>query len=251
MKKLLKSFIITACLIIIVTKNVFAADILYLLTHNAHEALIIGEITEMDESFINIKVKNQITSSEDLEECNKVKQIKVSKNIRIKNPKEYNLFYRSTNKDDYITKGDYVLASIGREDGEEFEVVNGIYHVDTLDYKTLNVLSKKDDYSNRADAVAIKIFVNSNGRQSDFAFNQSRLYCNNKLVYDASKDLTFINPNSNENGILKENLDLVTNKFVNLKLIAIIIFLVSLIVIFLIIMRVKKIKIKVRKHDGK
>lgn len=214
---MIKKINLIFCSVIIVffyNSKVFASDEIYSLMHNNQQGIIIGQVTKREDDTITVKVNNQISSSKDMNST-RVKQIPLRGEIKIEDVKVYNLFCENNLEEGKIRNGDYVLASVNKKQNENFKIVNGLYHVDSDNYKNLNVLSIKGDYSLKQDAIAIKIFVNSNGNQTEFKTDKNKLYCNGRLVYDSSRDVTFINANSSENGIEKENIDLLIKETPN------------------------------------
>ena len=70
----------------------YAADQLYRFRHNDHDALIIGEITHMDETGAKVKVAKGIVSAKNLNENHPKKQLKLSE-ANIIMPFGYEGFY--------------------------------------------------------------------------------------------------------------------------------------------------------------
>ncbi len=169
---------------------VFGADNLYRLMHNDQQGLIIGQIIEIKEGFISTNINKQIISEEDMNSPN-IEQIPLEEVINIETVKNYSLFYGKKDPESKPQKGDYILASINRS-GKDFQSAWGIYKLDSEDYKTLNVLSPKNDYGAKMEAVAIKTFINSDGVANEFSFDRSKLYYDGKLIYDSAQDMSFI-----------------------------------------------------------
>lgn len=164
----------------------FAADALYRLMHNDHDALVLGEVTEVLENGIKINVVHQIISSQDLNVSSQKKQIPLKGTVTIKGIKEYAFFRGINTTESSPQKGDYLLVSIVKK-GVSYTNQWGIYKVDSKDYSSLNVLYPKEAFKgNKMDASAIKTFVNSNGTINDFSFdhNTGKVYSNGKVVYE-------------------------------------------------------------------
>lgn len=135
---------------------VFAADSEYRFTHNDHDTLIIGEITSITNSKIEIKASDYIVSTKHLNEGDKKEQLR---------PETAIIPVSSHFNTDKLNIGDYVIASLNKK-GNEFEVAWGIHRIDSTDYETLNVLV---DYSLKTSAVYTD-FVNSGGAYNEFSF---------------------------------------------------------------------------------
>lgn len=156
--------------LLLLNTGVYAADALYRFMHNDHDALIIGEITSADENAITVRVEKNIISSKDLNAAAAKKQLKPDV-ARVEAPLEYSL---AGNPDGRVIKpsvGDYVLLSLNKH-GSIFKVAWGAYKVDSLDYRSLSVvLPEGSDIWSEMDAAAIKAFVNSNGKITEFSFD--------------------------------------------------------------------------------
>jgi len=149
-----------------------AADATWRLMHNNHDALIIGEIVNIEKNIGTIKVTKNIISSKDLNVSHPRKQI-ILKEAKVILPDGYFGFYDIENSKPLIKPavGDYVLLSISKE-GNVFRVAWGAFKVDSLDYRKLSIMlpSTVNDGTKR-EVSAIKVFVNSNGKIVDNAFD--------------------------------------------------------------------------------
>lgn len=170
--------------------SAYAADQLYRFMHNDHDALIIGEITQIDETGIKIRAVKGITSAKDLNENHPKKQLKLSEAKTIP-PFDY-MGFHNENGEPHV--GDYVLVSLEKV-GNDFKVAWGAYKVNSLDYKNLSVvLPENAEVWSKMEAVAVETFVNSGGRITEFAFDGD-----SKTVYASKGEEKFI--------IYKENTD--------------------------------------------
>lgn len=183
-----KSFTILGAILLLVMlavlpKTAVAADAMYRFVHNDHDALVIGEVTEVKGSEITIDVKDQIISSRHINVGSPKNQISIEGTIKVTNINQYHLFYDT---DIFPQAGDYVLVSINKN-GRSYTNAWGSYKVDSTDYETLNVLypEKASKYV-RMDAAAVKLFVNSNGEKTDFAFDGPAgiVYSDGEIIYD-------------------------------------------------------------------
>jgi hypothetical protein len=161
---------------------VYAADALYRFMHNDHDALIIGEITNIDENDADIRVVKIITGAKNLDGSNPRKQLELSQASVIL-PFDYRGFYDAdgSNTVDPL-EGDYVLLSLNKV-GPDFKVAWGAYKVDSLDYKNLSVvLPENPEVWPQMEVAAIKVFVNSDGQIAEFAFDENSVYAGEEKI---------------------------------------------------------------------
>lgn len=171
--------------------NVYAADVLYRFMHNDHDALVIGEITSIDESGANVRVEKNIVSAKNLNEASPKRQLKLTE-AKVALPFCYIGFY---DEDGGCTVnpsvGDYVLLSL-KKAGTGFKIAWGAYKVDSLNYKSLSVvLPESAQVSSKMNAAAVKAFVNSDGKITEFVFD-----CNTKTVYAGEERTVIFNGNT-------------------------------------------------------
>ena len=181
--------VLVSIIIIFFSINIgFAADAMYRLMHNDHDALIIGRIIAKSENEIKIEVVKQIISSKNLSAFASLKQIPLKGTIRVIKIHDYNLHY-NTNSSEKVSKiGDNVLVSLIKK-GDDFAIGWGIFKLNSMEYSTLKVL-----YPNEAskyvkmEAAALTAFVNSNGKENEFSFDgdTGKVYSRGKVIYDAS-----------------------------------------------------------------
>lgn len=171
--------------VLILNNNVYAADGLYRLMHNDHDALIVGEIISIDENDIKVSVEKNIISNKNLNDYAVRKQLNLSE-VSIISSFRYTFFYDENDNEGNPSVGDYVLMSVLKS-GKGFEIAWGAYKVDSLDYKNLSVvLPKYASMSCKMEAAAIKTFVNSDGEINEFFFDGDK-----EIVY-AGEDKTII-----------------------------------------------------------
>lgn len=166
--------------------TVFAADALYRFMHNDHDALVLGEVTEVLENGVKINVVHQIISSQDLNESSPKKQISLKGAITVEGVDKYAFFRGENNAETSPQKGDYVLVSIIKKRNKYINEW-GIYKVNSKDYRSLNVLYPKEaSEGTKMDAIAIETFVNSNGTIHNFSFdgNAGKVYSNDTIIYE-------------------------------------------------------------------
>lgn len=178
-------------LIIILISNcitVYGADQMARFMHNDHDALVIGEITEVFRDQITMNVHKQIVSKNDLNSSRPKKQISIDGTIKVDNIEEYMLFHGNNSVESRPKKGDYVLVSMNQK-VNKFTNAWGIYKLDAKEYDIANILYPEDASMHlKMDAFAIKQFLNSDGKETDFSFDGSagKVYLGKKLIYDAT-----------------------------------------------------------------
>lgn len=173
---------------------------MYRFMHNDHDALVLGEVIEVTENGVTVKVEKQIISSKDLNSSSPKKQISIKGTIKIGGIKEYAFFNGTNAVENSPRKGDYVLVSVIKK-GDSYMNEWGVYKVDSKDYSTLNVLFPKDaSQDSKMNAAAIKTFINSDGTINDFSFdgNTGKVYSNNKVIYEekAENNESTVNENN-------------------------------------------------------
>lgn len=181
-------FIIAIIIVLCSYTTILAADALCRLMHNDHDALIIGEITEISEDKITIDIEKQIISSKDLNLYAPRKQIPMEGRVTVGEIQEYTLFYGSDSTEGYPQKGDYVLMSLLKK-GDNFISAWGIFKLDSKEYTTLSVLYREHASKYiKMEAAAIKAFINSDGEKNEFSFDGStgKVYSNDELIYEGA-----------------------------------------------------------------
>ncbi len=168
---MVSAMVIFVVLLLAFPMTVFAADALYRLMHNDHDALIIGKIIKVEGNIITVHVIKTITSAKDLHADAPKKQL-IIKLANITGVTGYAFYYKNIEIPMIIPQaGDYVLASITRKN-YVFSVAWGLYKVDRTDFRTLSILypDSASLYA-KMDAAAIKAFINSGGKLTEFAFD--------------------------------------------------------------------------------
>ena len=149
--------IITIAILVIAMQGtvVFGADLNYRFMHNDHDTLVIGEITEINDTII-IDVADFVVSSQDLN-ANAARPQMRPEIVEVNAGDLLNAF----------GVGDFVIASLN-SDGDMFTVAWGIFSVSSLDTKTLEVFAG-DVFS----SAMLTDFVNSEGRFTNFSVDGS------------------------------------------------------------------------------
>jgi hypothetical protein len=167
----ISGFVLILLMISVVFTGVYAADALYRFMHNDHDALVIGEIISADENAIKVRVEKSIISGKDLNVSSAKRQLKLAE-AKIVPSFRYSLFYNEDGSSIINPSvGDYVLLSL-KKYGTDFKIAWGAYKVDGLDYKNLSVvLPEAKDVWSQMEAAAVKAFVNSDGKITEFSFD--------------------------------------------------------------------------------
>lgn len=184
MKKALLIFSIILTLSLPIT--VFAADNLYRLMHNDQQALVIAEVVESNDELTKFQVKKSIVSEQDLNISSKIEQLELD-SFTLRNEDLSPIkFYENVETKDAYNQGDIYLISLNeKEDG--YEIAWGIYELSSSDYESLDVLHPKNSPQWRImEAMAIKEFVNTDGRKSEFTFDgdNKTLKSGDRVIYD-------------------------------------------------------------------
>ena len=145
---------ISVCLLFFTT--VYAADENVRFMRNDHDVLMIGEISSLDENKMVIDAVDFIVSEGNM--WPEHEQLR-PKTATVTNVSSLQHLERIRD----LKAGDYVIASLNKE-GDVFSIAWGLYQVDALDYKTLNVIA------NDAETSAVFTdFVNSGGTHIEFS----------------------------------------------------------------------------------
>ena len=200
MKGFLK-ILIVLILVLAIPMTTFGADALYRFMHNDHDALVIAEVIEIDSEQIIFRVEKSIVSDKDLNMYSKTKQQKFDEfTMYRKVLSNISLYGDISNEDNFIKEGDSYIISLNKK-LSNFEVAWGAYKVSSLDYKTLDIIYPKNAPEWRImEATAIKYFVNSDGKKTEFSFNGSEntVKSGTKVIYDGSGELDSEDPNNSK-----------------------------------------------------
>lgn len=172
---------LTVIFIISLTYLSFGADAMYRLLHNDHDTLIVGEVKKITNNGIEVAVSETIVSSKDLNKNSVKRQLK-PKYVTIEKIDGY-IFNYDNKSNTYLKPkvGDYIMASLNKETSGKYKIAWGCFKVSGPDYKTLDiVINDNPSEYQRMDAAAIKSFINSNGRNTEFSFDgtQNEVYLN-------------------------------------------------------------------------
>ena len=167
-----KIIITTIMMILLISCKVYAGDMLYRFTHNDHDVLVLGTITQIDEQKIKADVHNTLVSTTYMNQIDKKVQL---------NPDKVTIDISNMMLDLNLNVGDYILASLDKT-LLDYKIANGLYKVDSLDIRTLNIICDEDDKT--SDVLAVEYFVHSNGSINGFVFEQD--------------SVKFVDPDGNE-----------------------------------------------------
>ncbi|OQB15577.1 MAG: hypothetical protein BWY15_00289 [Firmicutes bacterium ADurb.Bin193] len=156
---------VSAVLLIMSVHTAYAADAEYRFTHNDHDTLIIGTVTELGGDTMSIDVADYIVSVRDLNVNAPKKQLR-PKTVRLTEKSVKRLHENADSGwSTAFSVGDSVVASLNKK-GDKYEIAWGFFKSDGTDYKTLSV----EAYS-PSTAAMIKDFINSGGKNTEFSFN--------------------------------------------------------------------------------
>ncbi len=176
------------------TLPAYAADAEYRFTHNDHDALIIGEITEFSNDTMVIKAVDYIVSTKDLNVNAKKKQLRPNviklTSDSVKRLKEN----AGSGWGPKFEVGDSVVASLDKK-GSKFDIAWGFFKADSTDYKTLSV----EAYSPMTAAM-IKDFINSGGKYTEFSFDGDTNTVT-RVETDGTKTIIYQDTNDNLNAV--------------------------------------------------
>jgi len=144
--------------------STLAASWDYRFTHNDHDTLIIGEVVSLNEHNINVEVEGYIVSPFDINTQNPRKQLRPH-------------FVTVVNIRDVwasdLEIGNYVIASLNSI-GDHYEVAWGLFLVDSLNHKTLNVLTYSRTYDEEltdfVNNVGIYTANDNNSQENSLSF---------------------------------------------------------------------------------
>lgn len=187
-----KTFLILLLVsILLIPMVVFGADALYRLMHNNQDALVIGEITKVNDNSLEFKVKKSIISGKDLNENSKLKQLDIDE-FKLGNKELIRLHFfdnvENENEKEFFKEGDFYLISLNKK-MTGYEIAWGMYKLSSSDYKTLDVLyGKNPSQWEIMEAMAIKEFVNSDGQENQFSFHgkDNTLKSGDRIIYDGN-----------------------------------------------------------------
>jgi|GEM_PF-2803591 len=148
-----KVCLLTSVFIILISTIVFAGDVLYRLTHDDQDVLIVGQVVDVNE---NIKVEVYYVISGQLE----LKIIDVDR-------------FTYSHSDKEVKVGDKCLLSLDRS-LNGYEIKWGGYQVDSTDYSRLSLISENSVLA--TDYLAIEYYVNSGGIEKDFYFEGNQAF---------------------------------------------------------------------------
>lgn len=157
-----KNIIIILLILILIPTTVFGADLLYRLTHNDQDFLIIGELLEEREDSVVFKVLDNVVSESSLNKGRKIKKLEVDKlELKKEDLKTFNFMKYN---------GDKYLLSVDENNGI-YKIAWGIYEIDSLDKSSLNIINS--DLGD--DEIFLKSFVNSDGKEHEFNMEDLKL----------------------------------------------------------------------------
>lgn len=154
------------------------AKINALMKNKNQDVLFVGNISYISGDYFVISAKDYInteSTSEAIAKRTKDHRYVIMKNENIKYTSSYH-------EKETIEEGDHVIASLKKTNGK-WVISNGLYEVDSDDYKTLSV--KPYNHTIDAQSIMLKYFVNTDGKMKKFSSSKSKVYYRRKKIYDA------------------------------------------------------------------
>lgn len=143
------------------------------------DVLFVGTISHISDDYFVLSAKDYINTEATSEAIGKRTENHRYVIIRNENTKYTSSYHEKTT----FEEGDHVIASLKKTD-VKWVIANGLYEVDSDDYKTLSVKScdKNPDYQ----SIVLKYFINSDGMMKKFSSkdNGNKVYCQGKKIYD-------------------------------------------------------------------
>ncbi|KXZ40708.1 hypothetical protein SAMN05661008_01892 [Alkalithermobacter thermoalcaliphilus JW-YL-7 = DSM 7308] len=150
----MKKIIITICAtLILISTNVYGADLIYRLTHGDQYALVLGTVKQVDEKGIDISVEKILNGKT------------VGKNIKIYINDKQNIYSYEPKE------GDYIVASIDKKPSD-YILKWGVFKVSSLDYKTLDIQSGLSS----SDRAILKYYINNGCKEIDFYYENGKVF---------------------------------------------------------------------------
>jgi hypothetical protein len=148
--------------------QVTAADALYRMLHGEQDVIVLGEFTDEKQGYLEMRVIRtfQGTTHEDT--------------ILVEDDFTYDGFTKETGNP-YV--GDYAILSLNRS-GAGYSRGWFMARADSGHTKALSIYFDPEAFKNPADLAAIQCYINSNGKQKDFYFEEGRVYAKRNLRSD-------------------------------------------------------------------
>lgn len=158
MRKVRVILILIIVMALTATCPAFAADLLWRLTHDDQDSLVIGEVEKVDGNTLEVKVAYVISG----------KPTKPSIKVEVK---EWD-FQRVGQ----VRPGDKLVLSLDKN-VFTYSVKYGIYKVSSLDYQTLKIIAPTKF---AGDMAAFQWYINSGGKENDFYFKEGVVFVRDK-----------------------------------------------------------------------
>jgi hypothetical protein len=163
-----------------------AGDMLFRITHDDQDSLIVGEVVDIKVDTLQINVVQVISGN------------KTGEKIKVKTEGEVIKRLKG------LQKGDKVLLSIDNN-LKYYTIKWGIYKVSTTDNRTFKILEPQ-----YMDNPALVYYINSNGKYNDFTYTDQRIF-----VKDGTGENVQIYPNLDEKAklLLEESAGKIQNPY--------------------------------------
>lgn len=144
------------------------------------DVLFAGKVSHVSRDYIVLKVTDYINV-----QLNDVSIEKREADHRYVISKDGAIAYRwSYHEKETVEEGDCIVASL-RKKNDRWSISNGIFEVDSDNYKTLSFEPYQQDID--VSKLSLKYFINSDGEMKDFSSksNGSKIYYEKKKIFDA------------------------------------------------------------------
>lgn len=173
MKKIVSSFIILSFILCFITGS-YAADQLHRVTHNDQDALVLGQIISQKGNDYVVDVIHLLSGELDRE------------TIKISSDFVYQYLFEEPQIDDFC------ILSLDKG-AIKHKIKWGAYKADSGDYRSLKFVKTNIEQGQQADLAALEYYVNNNGEEVEFSFEENKAYVteksgDRKLIYPVSKD---------------------------------------------------------------
>lgn len=132
--------------------------------HGNQDALVLGEITEIEDTLVHMHVQKRLSGKGIIDESfRQISDEYIADNIVIKDVENYKMSYFGNTKPEI---GDYIVISIDRA-GDIWSANWPPFEVNSMEYENVEFLPQDQD---NGLSFAWNIFVRTDGKMNDFTF---------------------------------------------------------------------------------
>lgn len=152
-----KSVIILVVALILISTNIYGADIVYRIIHGDQYTLILGTVEQTDENWIVVEIERNLNGKD------VGGKIKIFANQKREiEPKFY--WYEPK-------EGDYIVISIDKK-LSRYVLKFGVFKVSSLDYRTLSIEKGLSSPNN----AMLQYYINSGCKENSFYFEKGKVF---------------------------------------------------------------------------